>query len=76
MSNRLEQFKAGDLVRFSKGGKVDWEVSRSTHDGRYGIQKLTLTSGMSDRAMHTTNEHVIHRKDALAQEKGKTNVTQ
>ena len=63
---RYPRFKRGDLVRFKVGGKVDWEVAAIRPHQRFSnLQEITLKSGMTDRIATTTNEHVIHRDEAL-----------
>lgn len=60
------KFKRGDLVRFREG-RVDWQVSAvRPHPSFSGIQRITLTSGMTERIMHTTNEHILPRDLVLA----------
>lgn len=58
---RFPRFKEGDLVRFREG-RVDWEVADvRPHPSFSDIQRIKLRSGMTDRIMHTTNEHILPR---------------
>ena len=62
---RWRRFAVGDLVRF-RDGRVDWEVvAVQKHPTFSDIQRIKLKSGMTDRVMHTTNEWIIPREEAL-----------
>lgn len=62
---RHPRFMVGDLVRF-RDGRVDWEVVEvRPHPSFSSVQRIKLKSGMTDRIMHTTNEWIIPRGEAL-----------
>ena len=60
------RFKVGDLVRFKIGGSIDWEVVQAKpHELYRSRQRLVLQSGMSERVMRTTSEHVALREEVV-----------